>query len=71
MPTTTYFLRFTHSDRSEIELYEHRNESEAREHFDLFGPEDADIYSRIDLYAYDWIARTETPLDSKLLNQPA
>ena len=65
MPETTYILRFIHSDSSEIEEFEHTIESNAREHLGLFGPDDADIYSRIDLIAFDWATRTETLLESR------
>ena len=60
MPEKTYILRFTHIDSSEIEEVEH-----AREHLALFGIEDADTYSRIDLLAFDWTAQTETLLETR------
>ena len=66
----TYFLRFFHRDSFEIEEYEHRNEEEAREHFEMFDDTDAEYYTHIDLFVYDWKAQTETHLDSKLLNLP-
>ena len=64
MPDKTYILRFTHSDSSEIEEFEHTRESDAREHLALFGIEDADIYRRIDLIGQD--GDTETLLDSRI-----
>ena len=67
MPDKTYILRFTHSDCSEIEEVEHTLESDAREHLASFGIEDADIYSRIDLIAYDWAAHTEALLGTRKL----
>ncbi len=69
MERYTYLLRFTHSDSPEIEEFEHSTEAGAREHFELFGPDDADIYSRIDLLEFDWQTRTERRLDS--LHLPA
>ena len=65
MPEKTYILRFTHSDSSEIEEVEHTREADAREHLALFGIEDADIYSRIDLIAYDWATHTEALLETR------
>ena len=65
MPDTTYILRFTHTDSSEIEEFEHTRESDAREHLALFGIGAADIYSRIDLIAVDWTAHTETLLETR------
>ena len=65
MPDKTYILRFTHTDGSEIEEFEHTRESDAREHLALFGIEDADIYSRIDLIACDWAAHTEELLETR------
>ena len=65
MPDKTYILRFMHTDGSEIEGFEHTRESDAREHLALFGIEDADIYSRIDLIAYDWAAHTEELLETR------
>ena len=67
MPDKTFILRFTHSDDFEIEEVEHTREADAREHLGLFGPEDADIYSRIDLIAYDWAAHTEALLETRKL----
>lgn len=71
MPSKTYTLRFTHTDGFEIEEFEHTNEAEARAHFELFGIEDGDIYSRIDLVETDWNTHTERLMDSRLLNSPA
>ena len=66
MPDKTYILRFTHSDSSEIEEVEHTREADAREHLTLFGIEDADIYSRIELIEHEWNTHNEKVLDSKV-----
>ncbi len=64
LPEKTYILRFTLSGSSEIEELEHTNESDAREHFALFGIEDADTYSRIELVERDWAADEDTLLEA-------
>ena len=58
-PATTYILRFWHTDGSEIEEVEHTTEPAAREHFALFGIEDADVYRRVELIEFDWHSRIE------------
>ena len=71
MPNITYFTAITHRDRDEIEYCEFTKYDEARYHFDLFDSSDADIYSRIELCAYNWKTRIEIPLASKFLNPSA
>ena len=68
LPKTTYFLRFVHRDGSEIEEFEHPDEPAARRHMDLFGKEDGDLYSRIDLIEDDWETQEEHHLAT--LNLP-
>ena len=64
LPRYTYSLLFLHRDGS-TELFEHTTEDEARKHLALFGIEDADIYTRIDLFQTDWEA---TPLRNTRLD---
>ena len=66
MTAKIYIVRFTHSDSPEIENFEWGIEEAARDHFELFGIEDSDIYSRIDLIEHDWGTHTEKVLDSKV-----
>ena len=66
MEAKIYIVRFYHREDSEIEDCHWGIEEAAREHFDLFGIEDADIYTRIDLIEHSWTTHTEKVLDSKV-----
>lgn len=55
MPDTTYCVRFVHRD-GDVELWEHTTRPSAEEHFNLFGADDADIYSEIQLIERRWKA---------------
>ena len=68
MPAKIYIVRFHHTDSSEIEDFEWGIEEAARDHFNLFGIEDADIYTRIDLIEHDWATHTEKVLGSKVFS---
>ena len=66
MTAKIYIVRFYHTDSSEIEDRHWGIIEAARDHFDLFGIEDADIYSRIDLLEHEWATHTEKVLESKV-----
>ena len=60
---STFILRFTHRDCSEIEEQEHTVASTAREAFRAFAePDSSEIYHRIELLEYSWRNRQERPL---------
>ena len=63
MPETTFILRFTHCDSSEIEEQEHTTADTAWEAFRLFAePDSFEIYSRIELVEYNRVEDQEYPL---------
>ena len=60
---STFILRFTHRDCSEIEEQEHTAASTAWEAFRAFAePDSSEIYHRIELLEYSWGNRQERPL---------
>ena len=60
---STFILRFTHRDCSEIEEQEHTAASTAWEAFRAFAePDSSEIYHRIELLEYSWRHRLERPL---------
>ena len=63
MPESTFILRFTHYDSSEIEEQEHTSSSDAWEAFRAFAePDSFEIYSRIELVEHNWEEEQEYPL---------
>lgn len=63
MPESTYILRFTHYDSSEIEEQEHTTDEAAWEAFRAFAePDSFEIYSRVELVEYNWREQLEYPL---------
>ena len=63
MPESTFILRFTHYDSSEIEEQEHTTAEAAWEAFRAFAePDSFEIYSRVDLVEYNWQEGQEYPL---------
>ena len=67
LPRFTYNLLF-HLRDGEQELFEHTTLKEARQHFALFGKEDADLYESISLYETDWVEKRDRLLDTKYLS---
>lgn len=64
MDNIEYIVVF-HDHEGLQEEYYYQTSDYAREHFDLFrGAENASLYSRIDLVAYDFSAKEETILES-------
>ena len=63
MPEKTYFLRFAHSDSSEIEEQEYTRLADAWEAFRMFAePDSAEMYTRIELTEYTWKTQEDTLL---------
>ena len=63
LPNKTFFLRFIHRDSSEIEEQEYTTIHQAFDALRMFLEEDsAEMYSRIELSAYDWEQRISTPI---------
>ena len=63
MPESTFILRFTHYDSSEIEEQEHTTVTAAWEAFRCFAePDSFEIYSWIELVEHNWEEKQEYPL---------
>ena len=62
MPESTFILRFTHYDSSEIEEQEHTTAESAWAAFRTFAePGSFETYSRVELVEYYWAERQEYP----------
>ena len=74
MTSITYILRFALRDSqpgTPYEEQEHTTLSNAWEAFRLFAePDSADMYTRIELVAFDWEETTETPIASMDFARP-
>lgn len=63
MTESTFILRFTHYDSSEIEEQEHTTARSTWEAFRAFADLDSfEIYSRVELVEYNWQEEQEYPL---------